>query len=119
MRRLNFAGNSVKSESMQLAVSTVQSKYEHALTHNHRDIETAINSIHIDLDPVILLQREEPEYNIARLLSDIGGNLGFFLGFSAPTIILLLERIVRQLIRLLKVDFAHIDFNVLLDTLQV
>ena len=84
---------------MQLAVSIAQksSNHQHAVRTINLPNETVINSFVIELDAVTELRYEDAEYTAARLLSDVGGSLGFCLGLSAPTFIMLIDTLMQRI----------------------
>ena len=57
----------------------------------------------IELDSNKRTDTEGAGYPISRFMSDVGGSLAFFMGFSAPTIIIFLEKLALRIIKNVKV----------------
>lgn len=56
--------------------------------------DISINSVFIEMNSRVETTDEKPRYPFERFMSDVGGSIAFFLGFSAPTIIIFLEKLM-------------------------
>ena len=86
-------------------LQTVQYAQQSAMIKSRLPPETRINSIYIEMDSLKKTYIESADYPFSRFMSDVGGSLAFFMGFSAPTIIIFLEKILIKTINQVQVSF--------------
>ena len=66
--------------------------------------DVSINSVFIEMNSRVETTDEKPRYPFERFMSDVGGSIAFFLGFSAPTIIIFLEKLMINTMSTFQVD---------------
>ncbi|CAG5104551.1 Oidioi.mRNA.OKI2018_I69.chr1.g1327.t2.cds [Oikopleura dioica] len=96
-------------ENSELSMSSVQYGYPSLTINAPKDV--SINSVFIEMNSRVESTEEKPRYPLERFMSDVGGSIAFFLGFSAPTIIIFLEKLMIKTMSSFQGRIARLSLN--------